>query len=147
MVEACEVVERAGVVSEAEIAVLSLCETCIYPHISSPVSYYFKKPQTADRPKLLLIPQEAMRPQTDNNSHLAHPLLPEGNIRLRPLPRHLLCSRDPMCCLHNGEKVRGQGGSRYLVFVRLRVKKGEEKLTIGTTTNVSWGNCIVLRAI
>jgi hypothetical protein len=88
---------------------------------------FFKK-QTADRPKLLLIPLQAMQSQTNNSSHPAHLLLPEGNIKLHPLPRHLLCSRDSMCCLHNEEKARGLGGSHYLFFVRVRVKKRKEKL-------------------
>jgi hypothetical protein len=116
----------------------------LYLHLHQLSSREFFKAQTADRPKLLLIPQQA---ETNNNSHPAHLLLPEGNIKLHPLPRRLLCSRDPMCCLHNGEKARGLGGSRYLFFVRLRVKKRKEKLTISTTPNRSWGNCVVLEAI
>jgi hypothetical protein len=122
----------------------------LHLHQLSSREFFFKKAQTADRPKLLLIPQEAMQSQTNNNSHPAHPLLPEGNIKLHPLHRRLLCSRDPMCCLHNGEKARGLGGSRYLFFVRLRVKKRKEKLTISTistTPNRSWANCVVLEAI
>jgi hypothetical protein len=106
-----------------------------------------KKKQTIDIPKLLLIPQQAMRFQTSNNSHPAHPLFPGGNIKLHLLLHHLLCSRDSMCCLRNGEKVQGLGGSRYLLFVRLRAKTRKEKLTSRAATNVSWGNCVVLEAI